>query len=271
MTSQSSLQPQKIPNIQHIVLVGSGKGGVGKSTVALNLATYLGLKHRVGLLDADIYGPSLSHIMGAPSHKAEVSNEQKILPLPKHGIRCMSMGFLVEEAESIIWRGPMLFKAIGQFFHDVLWKELDYLIVDLPPGTGDVPLTIAQKVQVSGAITVSTPQNTALIDAKRAFHMWKQLGLLHLGVIENMSGIEAKFFKELESTPSLSLDLFPKGEIDSYLKQHDINKLGVLSFHPFVGLCGEQGMPFVLAHPKHSVTKEFEKVADYVIQALPCV
>src|ERR1035437_10121281 len=169
------LQQAPIPGVKHIIAVGSGKGGVGKSTIAVNLALALqktGLK--VGILDGDVYGPSVPRILGAMSAKPEVSADKKIQPVLRYGMKTMSFGYLVEEGTAAVWRGPMLFKAMDQFFRDVNWGELDYLIVDLPPATGDVGLTLAQKVPVSGAIVVSTPQNVSLADAKKAMDMFER-------------------------------------------------------------------------------------------------
>jgi len=170
------LQQAPVAGIQKIIAVGSGKGGVGKSTVSVNLALALkkqGLK--VGLLDADIYGPSLPRLMGALNQKVEISEDGKMIPVKRLGLSLMSIGFIVDEAQAVVWRGPMLFKAMDQFFRDTAWGELDVLVVDLPPGTGDVALTLAQKVPVSGAVVVSTPQNLALADAKKAFDMFDKV------------------------------------------------------------------------------------------------
>src|SRR3569623_537123 len=177
-----------IPGVKHVIAVGSGKGGVGKSTVAVNLAMALqkdGLK--VGLLDADIYGPSVPRLLGAVNAKPEVTQDQKIQPVMRYGLKTMSLGFLVEESQAAVWRGPMLFKAMDQFFRDVNWGELDVLVIDLPPGTGDVGLTMAQKVPVTGAVVVCTPQNIALADAKKAMDMFERTNVRVLGVVENMA------------------------------------------------------------------------------------
>lgn len=181
-------QQTPIAGIKRIIAVGSGKGGVGKSTVAANLA--LGLKklgQKVGLLDADLYGPSMPRLFGALHQRPVVDENQKIQPLVRHGVKLMSMGFLVDEDSAVIWRGPMLFKAMDQFFRDVDWGDLDILIIDLPPGTGDIALTVAQKVPVDGAVTVCTPQNIALIDAKKSIDMFEKTNVKNLGVVENMA------------------------------------------------------------------------------------
>ena len=229
-----------VPGVKHVIAVGSGKGGVGKSTAALNLAVALkGLGARVGLLDADLYGPSIPRMAGCLNQKLDIDAEsKKIYPLRRYGISIMSMGFLVEEEAPVIWRGPMLFKAVDQFLKDVEWGELDYLVVDLPPGTGDVVLTLAQKVRVSGGIVVCTPQNIALADAKKALSMLTQLKIPCLGVVENMS----HFQKTAADEP---VDLFPKGQLDNYLKINKINKLASIPFDVDVGLSCEAGVPFM--------------------------
>ena len=180
-------QQQAIPGVKHIIAVSSGKGGVGKSTVATNLATALGQKNKVGLLDADIYGPSIPRMLGSLNQKPAINKEQKIEPLLRYGIKLMSIGFLIDESSAVVWRGPMLFKAMDQFLRDVSWGDLDYLVVDLPPGTGDVQLSLAQKVPVSGAVMVSTPQNVSLTDVKRAVDMFNRVGIRMLGLVENMA------------------------------------------------------------------------------------
>ncbi len=179
-----------IPGVRHVIAVASGKGGVGKSTVATNLAVALELAgYRTGLMDADIYGPSLPLMMNV--HGRPFANaEKKILPLEGHGVRCMSIGFLVDDKEPIIWRGPMVMGVVKQFLHDVAWGELDVLIIDLPPGTGDAQLTMIQAVPLSGAVVVTTPQEVALLDAVRAIEMFRKLDVPVLGIVENMSWMD---------------------------------------------------------------------------------
>lgn len=231
------LQQAPIPGVKKIIAVGSGKGGVGKSTVAVNLALALkkeGLK--VGLLDADIYGPSLPRLMGALDQKVEVSDKGKMIPVHRRGLALMSIGFVVEEGLAVVWRGPMLFKAMDQFFRDTDWGELDVLLIDLPPGTGDVALTMAQKVPVDGAIVVCTPQNLALADAKKAFDMFDKMNVPILGAIENMAYLERD---------GEQIQLFPRGELNQYLDLKKIKKLGVIPFEPSIGMASEAGIPYV--------------------------
>lgn len=181
-------KPLDLPHLKNIIAVASGKGGVGKSTVAANLAVSLAtLGKKVGLLDADIYGPSVPRLMGLANQKPDTNENGKLIPHEKYGIKMMSMGFLVAEESPMIWRGPMIQTALTQLLRDVDWGDLDILIIDLPPGTGDAHLTLAQKVPVTGAVIVSTPQDLALIDARKAIEMFKKLSVPIFGLVENMS------------------------------------------------------------------------------------
>lgn len=184
---------------------------MGKSTVSSNLALALvKTGARVGLLDADIYGPSIPRMFGALNQKPELDSNRKLLPIERLGVRLMSIGFLVDEELAVVWRGPMLFKAMDQFFRDVAWGELDYLLIDLPPGTGDIQLSLAQKVPVAGAIAVTTPQNVALTDVKKAIDMWTRTGVPILGMVENMAWLEQN---------GQRVQLFPRGSLESYLAE----------------------------------------------------
>ena len=231
-------QQKNLSGIKHIIAVGSGKGGVGKSTVALNLAVALQkINLNVGLMDADLYGPSIPLMTGTKKQRMVV-HADKLVPIVKHGLKISSIGYLIEENAPVIWRGPMLFKAIEQFLSDVSWGDLDYLIVDLPPGTGDVVLTLAQKTPISGGIVVCTPQNLALVDMIKAVAMFKEIQIPLLGVVENMA-----YFKMSDSKEAIHL--FPKGQLDTYLQENSIEKLVQIPFHPDIGLCTESGIPAV--------------------------
>jgi len=231
-------QQRNLSGIRHIIAVGSGKGGVGKSTVSLNLAMALKqLDLKVGLLDADLYGPSIPSMTGTKKEKMRV-HQERLVPINKYGLKLSSIGYLIDEQAPVIWRGPMLFKAIEQFLSEVDWGDLDYLIVDLPPGTGDVALTLAQKTPVSGGIVVCTPQNLALADAIRAVAMFKEIQIPLLGIVENMA-----YFKQTDQSDAIQL--FPKGQLDSYLKEHGIEKLAEAPFHPDIGLFAESGIPLM--------------------------
>lgn len=247
-----------IPGVKHIIAVSSGKGGVGKSTVATNLALALSKKGKVGLLDADIYGPSIPRMLGALGQKPQINPETNQLePITRYGMKLMSIGFLIEEASAVVWRGPMLFKAMDQFLRDVNWGELEYLVVDLPPGTGDIQLTLAQKVPLAGAVVVSTPQNVALIDVKKAVDMFQRVSVPLLGMIENMAYM-------INPANGEKIQLFPKGEIDSYADSKGMNKLGAIPFNPSVGLACEAGIPIVEANSTGPEALEFMKIADNI-------
>ncbi len=250
-------QQSPISGVKNILAVGSGKGGVGKSTVSVNLAMALaksGLK--VGLLDADIYGPSLPRMLGALNQRPDVKENKKIQPVVRYGVKTMSLGYLVEEGMAAVWRGPMLFKAMDQFFRDVEWGELDILLIDLPPGTGDVVLTMAQKVPVSGAVVVVTPQNIALADAKKALDMFERTNVPVTGVVENMA--------YLKSDSGEQIQLFPKGDLDAYLSAKRIPKLASLAFYPTIGITAEAGVPLTESHPTGEEAQAFAELAQAI-------
>lgn len=247
-------QQRPIPGVKKIIAVSSGKGGVGKSTVATNLALSLAKKYQVGLLDADIYGPSIPRMVGAVNQKPEITAEQKLKPIVRYNVKTMSMGYLVEEGAAVVWRGPMLFKAMDQFLRDIDWGELDYLIIDLPPGTGDVQLSLCQKVPVAGAVMVSTPQNISLIDVKKAVDMFDRLQIKVLGVVENMS-----YF--LNPATQEKIQMFPKGDLSSYIKQKNIPLLAEIPMNPHVSLGGEAGIPVVDMQPESAEAQAFRELA----------
>ena len=255
------LQQAPIPGIKHIIAIGSGKGGVGKSTVSVNLAMALQQQgKKVGLLDADIYGPSIPRMLGSTGQKPEITEDKRLQPIARFGMKTMSLGYLLEEGQAAIWRGPMLFKAIEQFFREVNWGELDCLLIDLPPGTGDVGLTVAQKVPVSGAIIVVTPQNIALADAKKAIDMFDKTNVPLLGIVENMSYLENNGEK---------MQLFPKGDLDAFLAAKKIAKLVEIPFFPEVGISGEAGIPLVESVSAESAEgRPFAKLARLVSDLL---
>ncbi|AHI05294.1 mrp protein [Bdellovibrio bacteriovorus W] len=252
-----------IPGVKHIIAVSSGKGGVGKSTVATNLAMALGKKSRVGLLDADIYGPSIPRMLGTLGQKPQINPETNQLePITRYGIKLMSIGFLIEENSAVVWRGPMLFKAMDQFLRDVNWGELDYLLIDLPPGTGDIQLTLAQKVPVAGAVVISTPQNVALLDVKKAVDMYERVNVPVLGMIENMAYM-------INPVNGEKMQLFPKGEIDKYAEAKGFKKIGEVPFNPSVGLACEAGIPIVEANANGAEAQEFMRIAEQIRTILP--
>ena len=263
MAGQNPFEKQTgIPGVKHIIAVSSGKGGVGKSTVATNLALALGKTAKVGLLDADIYGPSIPRMLGTMAQKPHINPETNQLePLVRYGVKLMSIGFLIEEDSAVVWRGPMLFKAMDQFLRDVNWGELDYLIVDLPPGTGDIQLTLSQKVPVAGALMVSTPQNVALVDMKKAVDMFARVNVPILGIVENMAYM-------INPANGEKMQLFPKGEIDAYADAKGMNKLGQIPFNPSVGMACEAGIPIVEANPSGAEAQAFMTLAKEVQEYL---
>jgi ATP-binding protein involved in chromosome partitioning len=245
-----------IEGIKHIIAVASGKGGVGKSTISANLAVALALEgKKVGLLDCDIYGPSVPRLFGALNLKPEVNSQGKIEPLVRAGVKLMSIGFLVEESAAVIWRGPMLFKAIDQFLKDVNWGELDVLVVDLPPGTGDVQLTLAQKVPLSGVVMVCTPQNLALSDVKKAVDMFQRINIPLIGLVENMAYLQHGDQK---------IDLFPKGDLRAFLDSKQIPKLSEIPFYPAVAKASEVGIPLTQSEQNSEAAKLFKNLAKEV-------
>lgn len=250
-----------IPGVKKIIAVASGKGGVGKSTVSTNLALALRKYGTVGLLDADIYGPSIPRMMGAINQKPAVSNGNIIEPVVRYGIKIMSLGFLIEESAAVVWRGPMLFKAMDQFFRDVKWGDLDYLIIDLPPGTGDVQLSLVQKVPVTAAVIVSTPQNIALIDAKKAIDMFERTQVKIAGVVENMSYM-------INPVNGEKMQLFPKGEMDSYLKSKNLTKLVEIPFNTNVSLGSEAGVPIMESYSDSVESKAFAELAAKLVESI---
>lgn len=244
-----------LPGVKHIVAVASGKGGVGKSTVATNLAVGLAKAgYSVGLLDADIYGPSLPlmmHVNGKPLANAD----KKIVPLVAHGVKCMSIGFLVDDKEPIIWRGPMVMGVINQFFKDVDWGDTDYLIIDLPPGTGDAQLTMVQAVQLSGGLIVTTPQPVALLDAVRGLEMFRKLEVPVLGVVENMA------YYDVGGT---RLHPFGEGGGKRLAGEYDVPLLGEVPLRDTIRQGGDQGRPAVLDDER-----VFADIAKAVAERLP--
>ncbi len=240
-------------NIKNIILVASGKGGVGKSTIASNLSVALCNKNKkVGLIDCDIHGPSIPRMFGKIDQKIIIENN-KMAPLKQYGVKLMSIGFLVEETSAVIWRGPMLFKAIDQFFKDIVWGELDYLIVDLPPGTGDVQLTIAQKFKVTTSLIVTTPQNIALSDVIKSIDMFNTVKIPVLGVIENMS-----YFM---SDSKDKLDLFPKGNLAEFLNKKNIPIIAKVPFFKPIAQGCEVGIPYT----QSKSLEAFDKITNAVL------
>jgi ATP-binding protein involved in chromosome partitioning len=244
-----------IPQIKNVILVGAGKGGVGKSTCALNLAMALKtLGAKVAVLDCDIYGPSIP-IMTGIREKPKLAGENKIKPLTAFGMEIMSMGFLVDPNQAMIWRGPVLNGIIVQFLRDVTWSENDYLVVDLPPGTGDVQLSIAQNCAVTGAVLVTTPQYVSVADVIRAKAMFDQTRIALLGLIENMSGYT-------DPATGKRVDIFSKGGGEKAAQEMCVPFLGAIPITPSVCESGDKGVPIVFAEPQSEVSKAFLSAAE---------
>ncbi len=247
-----------LSSVRHVVLVMSGKGGVGKSTVCTNLALALRRRgHEVGLLDADMYGPSIPTMLGV--HGRPVGDGQRIEPLTRFGLKLMSAGFLLEDAKSaVVWRGPMLHGALLQFMRDVNWGKLDYLLMDLPPGTGDIALTLAQNVQARGAVIVTTPQEVALVDVYKSVSMNKKVGIATLGVVENESYFVCDQCDKRHT-------LFGVGGGQKIADFAGSRLLGQLPIDPQIGRWADAGTPIVQASPGSAVAQAFMTIADELV------
>ncbi|NOX37844.1 MAG: P-loop NTPase [Calditrichaeota bacterium] len=250
----------RIPGVARVLAVASGKGGVGKSTVSTNLAIALaqtGLQ--VGLMDSDIYGPSI-HIMMGIDQKPRVSPEEKLLPIEKYGIRMMSMGFLVDREAPLIWRGPIVTKAVQQFLRDVDWGQLDILVIDLPPGTGDIQLTLVQKTPLDGAIVVTTPQEVAVVDARRGYRMFEKVQTPVYGIVENMS------YFVCDQCGSKHY-IFGKGGGAQAAKALGVPFLGEIPIEAAVTEAGDAGAPVVIRNPESPSAVAFKHIANQLIQS----
>jgi len=252
----------RIPGIKHVIAVASGKGGVGKSTVAANLAVALEQTGaRVGLCDCDIYGPSISLMFGT-RERPTATEENKIVPIEQYGLRLMSMGFLLDDTSPAILRGPMVTRYTQQFLRQVEWGELDYLVLDLPPGTGDIQLTIVQTVALSGAIIVTTPQEVALIDARKAATMFDKVNVRVLGLIENMS-----YF--MSPSDGKRYDIFGSGGGEREARRLRVPLLGQIPIDITTREAGDRGIPIVSEDRQSPVTKEFVRIAKGLRERLP--
>ena len=244
--------------VKNAIAVASGKGGVGKSTVAVNLAVALAKTGaKVGLLDADIYGPNVPTMMGLEGRQPAVMNN-KMVPPEAYGVKVMSIGFLVRAEQPLIWRGPMLHSAIRQFIGDVHWGELDYLVIDLPPGTGDAPLSLAQTLPLSGGVIVTLPQQVSLDDARRGLEMFRQLDVPIFGIVENMS--------YLELPDGSRMDVFGTGGGEKLAREAGVAFIGAIPMDPQVRLGGDSGKPVVITNPDSPVAKALTAVAETVAQ-----
>lgn len=248
-----------IPGIKSIIAVVSGKGGVGKSTISTNLAIALAKQgYQVGLMDSDIYGPSI-HIMMGVEERPKVTPEQKIIPIEKYGVRLMSMGFLIDDDAPLIWRGPLVMKAVEQFLHDVEWSLLDVLVIDLPPGTGDAQLTLVQKTPITGAVIVTTPQEVALIDARRGLKMFQKVGTKVLGIIENMS------YFVCPSCGKKTYIFGSNGAVHTS-KQLKVPLLGQVPIESQITTAGDEGVPIVIRDPESLSAKVFIEIVRKLME-----
>jgi len=252
----SGAKERLIPGVRNVIPVASGKGGVGKSTVSVNVALALaGMGARVGLMDADIYGPSVPSLLGM--NESPSAEGERFMPPMAHGIKVISMGFFLPAGEAVIWRGPMLHKAVEQFLGQVDWGELDYLIVDLPPGTGDVQLSLCQLIPLTGAAIVSTPQDVALRIAERAIGMFRRLDTPILGLIENMSGFVCSRCGHVE-------DIFGSGGADRYAREKGLPFLGAIPLATEVRETSDTGSPVILSRPDSAAARAFREVARHL-------
>src|ERR1039457_2102697 len=247
--------PQPLPGVAHVVAVGSGKGGVGKTTVAVNLAVALGkLGYKVGLIDADIYGPNVPMMMGQ-TRQPNIVGEDRIGPLESHGVKFISVGLISPGDKPMVMRGPMLHQIIRQFLQQVAWGELDFLIVDLPPGTGDVVISLVQTVPLTGAIVVSTPSDVSLQDARKALEMFAQVNVEVLGIVENMSHFTCPHCHN-------EIDIFSRGGAERTAQQFSVPFLGSIELVPAIREGGDHGLPVALAGPKSPQAGEFYAIAE---------
>lgn len=253
-----------MPGVKHTIAVSSGKGGVGKSTVAVNIAIALVKEgYKVGLIDADIYGPSIPTMLGVADEKpkiVKIKEKARLLPVVKYGLKMMSIGFLVDSKEAVVWRGPMAASALKQFMNDVEWDEIDYLLYDMPPGTGDIQLTLTQLIPLTGAVIVTTPQEISLIDARKGARMYEKVNVPTLGIIENMS-----YYLNPDGSKEY---IFGSGGGQKLAKELGINFLGEIAINTNIRIGGDEGKPIVLRNPESYEAQQFINVARNIAEQI---
>ena len=262
MPRESSSQGKNMaPQVKNFLMVSSGKGGVGKSTTSVNIAIALAAQgKKVGILDADIYGPNIPRMMGVAGIKPEV-NGNKVLPIKAYGIEMMSMGSLMEDGQSLMWRGAMIMKAIEQFLRDILWSELDILIIDMPPGTGDAQLSLAQSVPVTVGLTVTTPQTVSLDDSRRSLNMFQKLNIPIAGIVENMSGFIAP-------DTGVEYDIFGKGTSGPMAEEFNTKIIAEIPIEPSIRTGGDEGKPITFVNPSSESAKRYTTAAISIINQI---
>ena len=260
ISPKTQFKKNKINGVKKIIAVSSGKGGVGKSTVAVNLAIALkNLKYNVGILDADIYGPSIPKMMGI-SEKPKSDDGLNLIPIKKFDIQCMSIGFMISEETPMIWRGPMVASTIKTFVNKVLWDNVDFLIIDMPPGTGDALLTFSQEIDIDGAVIITTPQDIAIIDVKRGIEMFKKTNVKILGIIENMTSFT--------SDDGVEHFIFGKDGGKNIANKFNIELLGQIPININLRKNSDEGRPFVDQFKEHEVSKLFSEIANKITKKI---
>ena len=253
---------QGVPGVKHIVAVASGKGGVGKSTIAVNLAAALARAgQRTGLMDSDVYGPSIPKMLGLEGHRPAVTDQERIVPIEKHGLKTISIGFLLDDESPVVWRGPMVTGLLKQFLFQVEWGELDYLVLDLPPGTGDAQLTLVQSVALAGGIIVTTPQDVALLDVQRGIQMFQRVEVPILGIVENMSTFVCPHCRN-ESA------IFSTGGGEAAAERYGVPFLGSVPLVPDYARHGDAGTPTAVEDPEAPLSVTIAGMAQSVIETL---
>ena len=258
ITPKNPFKKNKIKGVKKIIAVSSGKGGVGKSTIAVNLAIALkNLKYNVGILDADIYGPSIPKMIGI-LEKPKSEDGINLIPIKKFNLQCMSIGFMVSEETPMIWRGPMVASTIKTFANKVLWDNVDYLIIDMPPGTGDALLTFSQEIDIDGAVIITTPQDIAIIDVKRGIEMFKRTNVKILGIIENMTSFT--------SNDGVEHFIFGKDGAKNIADKFNIELLGQIPINIDLRKGSDEGLPFVEFNTENKVSKVFKDISEKIIK-----